>query len=100
LHNNEIKVAFNITDDIINDLKDFMVNITQEELVQYLYRECSPEKNYIIQQLLETDSDLQERFQILKSAKTRLDKVKLISPDSRSVDNIFNYSKQGIEIFS
>ncbi len=77
-----------------------MVNITQDDLLQYLYKECSPEKNNIIQQQLESDLDLQERFQILESAKNRLNTIKLISPDNRSVDNIFNYSKQGLEVFS
>ncbi len=77
-----------------------MVNITQDDLLQYLYKECSPEKNNIIQQQLESDLDLQERFQILESAKNRLNAIKLISPDDRSVDNILNYSKQGIEVFS
>ncbi len=77
-----------------------MVNITQDDLLQYLYKECSPEKNNIIQQQLESDLDLQERFQILESAKNRLNAIKLISPDNRSVDNIFNYSKQGLEVFS
>ncbi len=76
-----------------------MVNITQDDLIQYLYRECSPEKNSIIQDLLKIDSDLQERYQILKSSKARLNTIKLISPGDRTVDNIFNYSKQGIEVF-
>jgi hypothetical protein len=76
-----------------------MVNITQDDLIQYLYRECSPEKNSIIQELLKIDSDLQERYQVLKSSKARLNTIKLISPDDRTVDNIFNYSKQGIEVF-
>jgi hypothetical protein len=75
------------------------MNITQDDLLQFLYLEVSSEKASQIQQLLETDTDLQERLQILKSAKSRLDKIKLISPDNRSVDNIFNYSKQGVEIF-
>ncbi len=75
------------------------MNITQDDLLQFLYLEVSSEKASQIQQLLETDTDLQERLQLLKSAKSRLDKIKLISPDNRSVDNIFNYSKQGVEIF-
>jgi hypothetical protein len=75
------------------------MNITQDDLLQFLYLEASSEKTSHIQELLETDTDLQERFQILKSAKSRLDKIKLISPDARSVDNIFNYSKQGVEMF-
>ena len=97
MHNNEIKDAFNITDDIINDSNDFMMNITQDNLLQYLYKEGTTEKTHQIQQQLEEDTDLQERFEQLKIAKGRLDKIKLISPDERSVDNIFNYSQRAIE---
>jgi hypothetical protein len=75
-----------------------MMHVTQDELLQYLYKETNPEKTTHIQQILETDEDLRERFNVLKSAKIRLDKIKLISPDDRSVDTIFNYRKPGIEI--
>jgi len=74
-----------------------MVNITQDDLLNYLYREGSAEKIDYIQQLLETDADLQERFEVLKVAKSRLDQIKLISPNSRSVDNILNYAERGVE---
>jgi hypothetical protein len=96
LHNNEIKVAFNIVDEIINDSKDAMMNITQDDLLQFLYREASPEKATHIEKLLEEDTELHERLELLKTAKNRLDKIKLISPDDRSVDNIFNYSQRAI----
>ena len=84
-------------DDIINDSNDFMMNITQDDLLQYLYREGTPEKTHQIQQLLEVDTDLQQRFEQLKTAKDRLNKIKLISPDERSLDNIFNYSQRVTE---
>ena len=73
-----------------------MVNITQDDLLNFLYREGSAEKNEYIQQLLEPDADLQERFQVLQAAKSRLNQIKLISPNSRSVDNILNYAERGI----
>jgi hypothetical protein len=73
-----------------------MINITQDDLLQFLYNEGSTEKREYIQEQLDNDAELLERFNILKSSKNKLDKVKLISPDDRSVDNIFNYSQQGI----
>ena len=84
-------------DDIINDSNDFMMNITQDDLLQYLYKEGTTEKTHQIQQLLEVDTDLQQRFEQLKTAKDRLNKIKLISPDERSLDNIFNYSQRVTE---
>ena len=74
-----------------------MATITQDDLLQYLYRETTPEKTEQISRQLETDKELEERFTILRSAKTRLEKIKLISPDDRSVDNIFNYSERGVK---
>jgi hypothetical protein len=74
-----------------------MMNITQDDLIQFLYKEGSTEKTNHIQQQLEEDPELQERLEQLKTAKGRLDKIKLISPDNRSVDNIFNYSQRAIE---
>jgi hypothetical protein len=73
-----------------------MDKISQDELLQYLYNEGSLETKHYIREILETDTELQERLNDLKVAKNRLDKIKLISPDQRSVDNIFNYSKRGL----
>lgn len=73
-----------------------MANITQDDLLNYLYKEGSAEKIEYIEQLLETDIDLQERIEVLKTAKSRLDQIKLISPNSRSVDNILNYAERGV----
>ena len=73
-----------------------MVTITQDDLLQYLYNETSPEKTRQIQQELEADTALQEKLRVLASAKTRLEKIKLISPDDRSVENIFNYSERSV----
>lgn len=74
------------------------MNITQDDLLQYLYNEGNAEKLNYIKSQLEFDTELLERYNLLKSGKNKLDKIKLLSPDSRSVDNIFNYSQQGINV--
>jgi hypothetical protein len=74
-----------------------MMNITQDDLLQFIYKEGNTEKAHQIQKLLTEDMNLLERFEQLKTAKGKLDKIKLISPDNRSVDNIFNYSQRVIE---
>ena len=73
-----------------------MLNITQNDLLNYLYGEGSAKKIQQIQKLLETDIDLQNRFYVLKSAKLRLEQIKLISPHSKSVENILNYAERGV----
>lgn len=75
-----------------------MMNITQDDLLQYLYKEGKPEKLNYIQAQLKIDSELAERYNLLKAGKDKLDKIKLISPDDRTVDKIFNYSQQGVSI--
>jgi len=74
-----------------------MANITQDDLLQFLYNELSSERRKEIQQQLDTDTELQERLNVLKAAKGRLEKIKLLSPDDRSIDKIMNYSERGIE---
>ncbi len=73
-----------------------MVNITQDDLLKYLYKEGDADKAQYIQQLLETDLQLQERYHLLKTVKGRLNQIQLISPNSRSVDNILNYAERAI----
>jgi hypothetical protein len=76
-----------------------MVNITQDDLLNYLYEEGTVGQEQYIQELLETDLQLQERFQLLKTVKASLDQIELISPNSRSVNNILNYAEREVEEF-
>lgn len=69
-----------------------MAIITQDDLLQYLYKETSAEKTLYIRTALETDADLKERMQVLRAGKDRLEKIKLLSPDSRVLDKIFSYA--------
>jgi hypothetical protein len=77
-----------------------MLIITQDDLLQYLYKESSPEKTLIIKEALETDAAVKERMQVLRTGKERLDLLSKYSPDTRTLDNIFNYAAKGIEAFS
>ncbi len=74
------------------------MNITQDDLLQYLYNEASPDKEKFIEEQLIIDKILYDRLLELKIPKDRLNKIKLISPDNRSVDSIFNYSQQGLVV--
>ncbi len=96
--NKQIIFALLVSREIfITHSNDFMVNITQDDLLKYLYKEGTADETQHIQQLLETDMELQERFHLLKTVKGRLDQIKLISPNSRSVDNILNYAERAVE---
>ncbi|MEP7109032.1 MAG: hypothetical protein ABI760_13650 [Ferruginibacter sp.] len=70
-----------------------MHTFTQEDLVQYLYKETSPEKSAILMAALQTDWILREKFEVISSAFNGLEKLAL-SPRKIAVDNILNYAKR------
>ena len=76
-----------------------MHSFTQEDLVQYLYNESSPEKSALIKAALETDWNLREEFEVISSASKGLEKLSL-SPRKIAVDNILNYAEKSITAVS
>jgi hypothetical protein len=64
---------------------------TLEELLQYLYKETSAEQSKAIEEALATDWTLKEKFEVLKAAANRLNKLKF-SPSTESVLNILHYA--------
>ncbi len=77
-----------------------MAIITQDELLQYLYKETSAEKTAYIMQELSIDAALKERFDVIAAAKERLEKIKLLSPDNRSLERIYQHSEKEMKAFS
>lgn len=72
-----------------------MHNFTPEDLLQYLYNETSPAKSAEIKAALETDWSLREKFEVINSAKKRLQALKM-SPSQKTIDNILNYAEKAI----
>jgi len=73
-----------------------MYSFTQEDLLQYLYKETSTEKSAVLRAALETDWILRERFEIISAAINSLEKLEL-SPRKIAVENILNYAKRMIK---
>jgi hypothetical protein len=73
-----------------------MHSFTPEDLLQYLYKETSTEKSLAIKAALETDFGLQEKFDVIKSAHERLEKLSL-SPRKTAVDNILRYAEKAVK---
>lgn len=69
-----------------------MSTISMDELVQYLYRETTPEKTEEIRQALITDESLREKLDTLALSKKRLDTLQY-SPGKVTIDKILAYSK-------
>jgi len=76
-----------------------MHSFTQEDLVQYLYKESSPEKSAVLKAALETDWILREKYDIISSAIGSLEKISL-SPRKIAVDNILNYAERSVSQLS
>lgn len=68
-------------------------NFTPEDLVQYLYKETTPEQNAAIEQALAENWTLREKFEVIKKAHARLEKFKL-SPRVESVLNVLKYGNK------
>lgn len=77
-----------------------MHNFTTEDLLQFLYKETSPEITAAINAALVSDWSLRESFDILSAAQTELNSVKLLSPRKQSIENILNYAEKSLEELS
>ena len=65
---------------------------TQEELIQFIYREASQELHEQITQAICYDSELALQCDQLLQAKMEVDKVER-SPRQRAISNILAYSR-------
>lgn len=72
-----------------------MHNFTPEDLLQYVYKETSPIQTAQIKAALETDWSLREKFEVISSAKQRLETLKM-SPRQEVIDNILNYAEKAV----
>lgn len=70
-----------------------MTQITQEDLVRYLYNETSDKKSEMIKDALESDMNLRDSFEKLLASKKTLEEVNL-SPRPESIDKILQYAGQ------
>ena len=76
-----------------------MHNFTLEDLLRYLYNETSPAQTAAIKAALETDWTLREKFEVIASAKSRLEVLNL-SPRPETIDNILSYAEKAVSELS
>ncbi len=72
-----------------------MHNFTPEDLLQYLYNETSPAQTAQIKAALESDWNLREKFEVITSAQSRLEALKM-SPSQQTIDNILSYAEKAV----
>jgi hypothetical protein len=68
-------------------------NFTPEDLLQYLYKETTPEENKAIEKAMAEDWTLKEKFEVIKKAAQRLTKF-TFSPRTESVLNVLKYANK------
>jgi len=70
-----------------------MTNFTPEDLLLYLYNETSAEQNKAIEEALKKDWALNQKLEVLKASKQKLDKI-TVSPRTEVVLNVLNYARE------
>ena len=73
-----------------------MKKIKEEDLILYLYNECSPGLQASIEAALEEDLELQDRLRILKRTIKQLEKLKLAKPSRYSISEIIKYAAASV----
>ena len=76
-----------------------MHNFTPEDLLQYLYKETSTEKTASLQAGLEFDWNLREQFELMTTAHSRLEPIRL-SPSQRTINSILAYAEKSVNELS
>jgi hypothetical protein len=71
-----------------------MHSFTQEDLIQYMYKETSPQKTAAIKAALVTDYYLREEYQSLQQTQQSLDTFVEVAPRKKALDFILNYAEK------
>lgn len=73
-----------------------MYDFTQEELIQYMYHETSPEKTAAIEVALNADFRLREALYVLYASHEELEGIKLLAPRQQAIDKIMQYAEKSV----
>jgi flagellin-specific chaperone FliS len=74
-----------------------MKKFKEEDLILYLYKECSPAIQKAVEEALEEgDIELTEKISILKRSIRQLDQLKLKSPSRLSVKAIMQHARESV----
>jgi flagellin-specific chaperone FliS len=74
-----------------------MKNFKEEELIMYVYQDCTPELTKAIDKAILEDTELKKQVESLQRSKDQLDKLKLKSPSKKSIKAILDYAKKRVE---
>ena len=66
-------------------------SFTPEDLLEYLYKETSPERTQAIEEALRTDWSLREKMAVLQTSQERLDRL-MESPRTETILRLLRYA--------
>ena len=70
-----------------------MKKFKEEDLILYLYKDCSPKLAAAIEAAVEEDLELKDRLQVLRRTIRQMDKLKLKSPTKQSIKAIMKHAE-------
>jgi hypothetical protein len=71
-----------------------MKHFKEEELIMYVYKDCTPALNAAINKALKEDIELSDTVEQIRRTVTQLDKLRLQSPSKKSIKAILEYAKK------
>ncbi len=74
-----------------------MKKFTEEELILYLYKDCTPRQQAAIEAAAAEDLELKDRLHVLKRSIKQLDKLKLSSPSKQSLKAILKHAREAVK---
>ncbi|CAN5311400.1 hypothetical protein BH11BAC6_BH11BAC6_05010 [soil metagenome] len=75
-----------------------MANSTIEELVLFMYNESNHKRKREIEKDLEENWALREKYNVIKESAERLNRIKLHSPRTQTVDSIMKYARTSAKV--
>jgi hypothetical protein len=69
-----------------------IATFTRNDIIRYVYLETTEEENFLIEQTLLTESDLQQFYIEMLETKQDLDRP-LANPSEQAIQNILMYSR-------
>jgi flagellin-specific chaperone FliS len=74
-----------------------MQKFSQEQLIQYLYGECSPILKLAIEKAMLDDLELNKEIKMLQRTIKQISKLKPQSPSDTTIDAILKYAKETVK---
>lgn len=70
-----------------------MQNFTPDQLTAYLYGETDVTESQLIEKAVQQDWTLHEKLKVIAASVNRLDKMPLLSPSEKTLENLMAYAE-------